>query len=212
MRIVRCAVRAGGAVAREREVVHHQGRDDFRALIEHAADDGRVVVGNETLEHVRAAADGNSRDRDAILHSDAFALELARGRALHADFAHHGIERIFLAGGTPARVALAILLDRGTRLDRRLVDAIEERDDRRQHPADRIRLRNRSARNGCSFAMRLRSSFLGASIGMAITSRIPTSSARSPVLSIAGTFFICEALSGRAKFRAKSQPTQESSS
>ena len=107
------AVRAGGAVARKREVVHHQRGDDFRAFIEHAADDGSVVIGSETFEDVGAAADWDSRDRDAILHPDAFALELARGGALHADFAHHRVKRIFLARRTPAGVALAIALDRG---------------------------------------------------------------------------------------------------
>src|SRR5438128_9641857 len=94
MRVECRAVRAGGAIAGQREVVHDESRDDLRALVEHSTDDRGVIVRYESLENMGTAADRNACNCDAILHADALALELARRCALDADLAHYRVERI----------------------------------------------------------------------------------------------------------------------
>ena len=96
-------------------------------------------------------------------------LSLPEARAFDADFTHHRIERIFLAGRTPARVALAIAaapMDSGSM--GMLIDAIEKRDDGWQHRTDSISLGITQLKL-FFFAIRFRSSFFGSSIAMIIT-------------------------------------------
>src|SRR5260370_40647142 len=84
MRIAYRPVDTRASVARQREIIHDQRRDDFRARVEHPCNDRRVALRHISLQYRRPAAGRYAGYAYAVLHSHAAALERTARGALDA--------------------------------------------------------------------------------------------------------------------------------
>src|SRR5262249_8597709 len=96
-RVLHGAGRAGGAAAREAEVLAVHLAGDGAARVEDAGDDGGVDVGDVALQRGRAVHHGDAGQADVVLQRDPLAPELARRRPLHLALVVPGVVLVLRA-------------------------------------------------------------------------------------------------------------------